>query len=134
MSLNISAFENAILRLEEGLTRYGADTSDTQIRDGLIHRFEFTYELGHKTLKRYLETTSANPAEFDAMSFQDLIRTGNERGLLLGDWSQWRVYRDMRNAVAHAYNEDKALQVVGGIAPFLAEARYLRDQLRRRLS
>lgn len=134
MSLNISAFENAILRLEEGLARYGVDTSDTQIRDGLIHRFEFTYELGHKTLKRYLETTSANPAEFDAMSFQDLIRTGNERGLLLGDWSQWRVYRDMRNAVAHAYNEDKALQVVGGIAPFLAEARYLRDELRRRLS
>ncbi|BDV37460.1 nucleotidyltransferase substrate binding protein [Methylocystis bryophila] len=66
------------------------------------------------------------------MAFQDLIRTGNERGLLLGDWPAWRKFRDMRNIVSHAYNEAKALSVVSGVEPFLAEAKYLRDQLRRR--
>lgn len=31
---------------------------------------------------RYLEQVSANPVEFDQMSFQDLIRTANEQSLL----------------------------------------------------
>jgi len=52
----------------------------------LIQRFEFTYEISHKMLCRYLEASSANPAEFDKADFQYLIRTANERGLLLGDW------------------------------------------------
>jgi len=132
VTLDISSLESAIHRLEEGLARYLGDVSDAQIRDGLIQRFEFTYELSHKMLKRYLEATSANPSEFDQMAFQDLIRTGNERGLLLGDWPAWRKFRDMRNAVNHAYNEAKALSVVAGVEPFLDEAKYLRDELKRR--
>ena len=80
----VEPFERAIQRLEEGLARYRADTSDTQIRDGLIQRFEFTYELGHKVLKRYLEYASANPEQFDEMTFQNLIRTGNEQGPVAG--------------------------------------------------
>ena len=81
----ITPFERAIQRLEEGLARYRADTSDAQIRDGLVQRFEFTNELGHRVLKRYLEYASANPEQFDEMTFQDLIRTANEQGLLLGE-------------------------------------------------
>ncbi len=94
--LDLAPLTRAIDRLSEGWVRYQQDTSDTQIRDGLIQRFEFTYEISHKMLKRHLEVTSANPAEFDYMSFQDLIRMGNERGLLSGGWPEWRNYRDMR--------------------------------------
>ena len=99
------------------------------IRDSLIQRFEFTYEISHKMLKRFLEATSANPAEFDAMNFQDLVRSGNERQLLLGDWSQWRTYRDMRARTSHTYDEEVALLVVAGIPAFLNEARHLLLQL-----
>ncbi|MDK4574110.1 nucleotidyltransferase substrate binding protein [Kingella kingae] len=42
--------------MQEGWQRYLQDTSDTQIRDGLIQRFEFTYEISHKILKRYSPT------------------------------------------------------------------------------
>ncbi len=131
--LNLTPLARAIDRLEEGWQRYQQDTSDTQIRDGLIQRFEFTYEISYKTLKRFLEATSANPAEFDAMSFQDLIRTANEHGLLLGTWPDWRRHRDMRAKTSHTYDETVALDVVGGIPGFLAEARYLHDQLTARL-
>lgn len=48
--------QKASKRLNEGLIRYQDDITDEQIRDGLIQRFESTYELSHKTLKRYLET------------------------------------------------------------------------------
>ena len=130
----IAPFERAIQRLEEGLARYQADTGDTQIRDGLVQRFEFTYELGHKVLKRYLEYASANPEQFDEMTFQDLIRTANEHGLLLRDWTDWRGFRDMRARTSHTYNEDVAVEVVEGIPRFVEEAVYLRDRLRRRLA
>ena len=131
--VEISPFERAIQRLEEGLARYQADTSDTQIRDGLVQRFEFTYELGHTVLKRYLKHASANPEQFDGMEFQDLIRTGNEQGLLLGEWPDWRGFRQMRGKTSHTYNEDIALEVVGDIPRFLEEAIFLRDRLRERL-
>ena len=130
----ITPFERAIQRLEEGLARYRADTSDAQIRDGLVQRFEFTYELGHRVLKRYLEYASANPEQFDEMTFQDLIRTANEQGLLLGDWPDWRGFRDMRARTSHTYKEDVALEVVAGIPRFVEEAIYLRDKLRERLA
>ncbi len=132
MALDLTPLVNAVERLREGLTRYLADTSDTQIRDGLIQRFEFTYELSHKMLKRCLETASANPTEFDNADFQYLIRSGNEQGLLLSDWSQWRQYRDMRGKTSHTYDEEVARVVVAGIPDFLKEAQFLLGQLRKR--
>ena len=107
--------------------------SDTQIRDGSIQRFEFTYELSHKLLKRYLESVSPSPGEYDAADFQYPIRSGNEQGLLLGDWPVWRKYRDMRSKTSHTYDEKVALEVVEGIAPFLEEARHLVQQINARL-
>jgi len=133
MKLDISALERAVARLEEGLLRYHQDITDDQIRDGLIQRFEFTYELSHKLLKRYLEAASASPQIFDAMAFQDQIRSGNEQGLLLGDWPRWKIYRDLRARTSHTYDEVQALEVVAGIPAFLDEAKFLRDQLLRRL-
>jgi nucleotidyltransferase substrate binding protein (TIGR01987 family) len=132
--LDIRSFDKAVDRLREGLDRYQRDPTDTQIRDGLIQRFEFTYELGHKMLKRYLEATSASPEQYDAMPFADLIRSGNEQGLLLGDWPRWRTYREMRSRTSHTYDEEVALAVVSGIPDFLEEAAHLREQLRARLA
>ena len=131
---DIQPLENAIRRLEEALTAYQADIGNDIIRDGLVQRFEFTYELSHKMLKRYLEYAAATPELLDQMSFQDLIRTGSEQGLLLGDWPRWRGYRDMRSRTSHTCDEGVALTVVAGIPAFLEEARYLRDRLRDRLA
>ena len=133
VKLDITSLNNAVHRLREGLERYLSDTSDIQISDGLIQRFEFTYEISHKMVKRFLEMTSANPADFDEMNFQDIIRTANERNILNGDWSSWRVYRDMRARTSHAYDEDVAIQVVKGIPGFLAEAEFLLQCLQNEL-
>ena len=130
IQLDLTPLDNAIARLDEGWTRYQRDVSDIQIRDGLIQRFEFTYEISHKMLRRFLELTSANPAEFDGMAFQDMIRTGNERGLLLGDWPAWRKYREMRSRTSHTYNEEVAIEVVKGIPAFQREAAHLLQRLR----
>lgn len=129
--LDPSPLQRAVDRLREGWVRYQQDIADEQIRDGLIQRFEFTYEVSHKLLRRFLEATSANPVEFDGMNFQDLIRSGNERGWLLGDWPAWRSYREMRSKTSHTYNEQIAKEVVAGIPGFIDEAAHLFEQLRR---
>lgn len=131
---DISSLENAIERLREGLARYQRDISDAQIRDGLIQRFDFTYEISHRLLKRYLEFASPTPGQYDMMPFQDVIRSANEQGLLLGDWPRWRLFRDMRSKTSHTDDEPVALEVVTGIPAFLEEAIHLQNQLRARLT
>ena len=129
MRLDLTPLSNAVKRLDEGLVRYLENTADTQIRDGLIQRFEFTYELSHKMLRRHLESSAANPTEFDGADFQYLIRTACEQGLLLSDWVQWRKFREMRSKTSHTYDEDVALEVVSGIPAFLNDARHLLESL-----
>ena len=134
IDLSIEPFEKAIVSLEQALDRHGQDPSDDLIRDACIQRFEFTYEIAHKTLKRHLEQVSPNPAEFDGMPFADLIRSANERSLLRGDWPAWRRYRDMRAKTSHTYDEAVAIEVVAGIPAFVDEVRHLRDELARRVN
>jgi nucleotidyltransferase substrate binding protein (TIGR01987 family) len=124
---------NAIDRLREGLARHLSEPADDQLRDGLIQRFEFTYELCHRMLRRLIRQSAASPEEVDRMAFQDLIRTANQQGLLLGDWTAWRRYRDSRARTSHAYHAKTAEEVAESIPGFLIEAEYLRDELRKRL-
>jgi nucleotidyltransferase substrate binding protein (TIGR01987 family) len=129
MSLDISPLVNAVDRLEEGLVRYERDISDAQIRDGLIQRFEFTYDLAHRILRRTMEMLAANPEAIDRMSFPELIRSAREQDLIASGWPVWREWRAMRNITSNTYNETKALQVAKGIPAFLFEARSLVERL-----
>jgi nucleotidyltransferase substrate binding protein (TIGR01987 family) len=134
VKLDITALSNALMRLREGLARCEREPTDEQLRDGLIQRFEFTYELSHKMLRRYLRETSPSPEEFDGMSFADLIRAGSAHGLLHGDWATWRRFREMRARTSHVYDSRAALAVVAAIPEFLQEAEYLCGELQRRLA
>ena len=134
MKLDITSLGNAVRRLREGLARYERETADEQIRDGLIQRFEFTYELSHKMLRRYLKETSASPDDIDRMPFADLVRTANAQGLLRGDWPVWRRFREMRARTSHTYDAKVASQVASAIPAFLEEAEHLYAELQRRLA
>ena len=130
--LDFISLRNALARLKEGYARYESDFSDIQIRDGLIQRYESTYEISHKMLKRHLEMTSANPEAFDALPFADLIRTANEQSLLKSDWSAWKVFREMRAKTSHTYDEDIAQTVVKIIPAFIDEIEFLVRQFDQR--
>jgi nucleotidyltransferase substrate binding protein (TIGR01987 family) len=123
-----------VQRLREGLARCQREPGDEQVRDGLIQRFEFTYELSHRMIKRYLTETAASPDNIERMPFADLIRTGNAEGLLRGEWAAWRRFREMRTRTSHTYDAKAALQVVAAIPAFLEEAEHLCAELQRRLA
>ncbi|MBF0191538.1 MAG: nucleotidyltransferase substrate binding protein [Magnetococcales bacterium] len=133
MDLDISSFSKAVERLSEGLEELGQYPELSSIRDGVIQRFEFTYELAHKTLRRYLSMSVASKKEIDEMAFPDLIRTGNEQGLLLSDWPVWKSYRQSRNDTSYAYDEEKAQRVMDKIPAFLKDSRFLLEQLQKRI-
>jgi nucleotidyltransferase substrate binding protein (TIGR01987 family) len=132
--VDIEPLAKAVFRLREGLQRHQREVTDDQLRDGLIQRFEYTYELCHRLLRRFIRETSASPDDVDRMAFQDLIRTANQQNLLLGDWPAWHRHRDLRARTSDVYREETAQQVAAAIPAFLAEAEYLRDQLQARLA
>jgi nucleotidyltransferase substrate binding protein (TIGR01987 family) len=134
MTLDPAPLGNAVHRLREGLLRHQREPKDEQVRDGLIQRFEFTYELSHRTLKRYIKENAASPDEIERMPFADLIRTGKAQGVLLSDWPAWRRFREMRTRTSHTYDAKAASQVVAGIPAFLKEAEHLFAELQRRLA
>jgi nucleotidyltransferase substrate binding protein (TIGR01987 family) len=134
MSLDITSLGKAVRRLREGLERHKREPTDEQIRDGLIQRFEFTYELTHKMLKRYLKETAASPDEIGRMPFADLVRSGNAQGLLRSDWPAWRRFREMRARTSHTYDAKVASQVASAIPGFLEEAEHFYAELQRRLA
>jgi len=134
IKLDITSLGNAVRRLREGLARSEREPADEQLRDGLIQRFEFTYELSHKMLRRYLKKTAASPNEIERMPFADLIRAASAQGLLCSDWPVWRRFREMRARTSHTYDSTVAAQVAAEIPAFLREAEHLYAELQRRLA
>jgi nucleotidyltransferase substrate binding protein (TIGR01987 family) len=128
MPLILSSLERAISSLQRALDRSLKHPEDEEVRDAVIQRFEYTYELCWKLLKRRLEADSPSPDLFDGMSFKDLIRTGAESGYIAAP-DKWFEYREQRNKTVHIYDELEAQQVYQAVLGFTADARMLYERL-----
>ena len=85
------------------------------LRDGVIQRFEFTFELSWKMLKRYLEEFGLE--KVDGLNNRDLFRVGFEQGLI-DDPEAWFYYLKMRNQSSHIYDVNKAMAVFAAAREF----------------
>ena len=130
--LDLTSFRAALASLQRGLTRWqSGGMQDEELRDACIQRFEYTFELSWRMLKRRLELDLPDAQVVDAMSYRDLIRAGLERALLR-DADAWMVFRDKRNITSHTYNAAKAADVAASIPAFTVHAADLLDQLQAR--
>lgn len=68
-------------------------------KEGLIQRFEYTFELAWKTLKDYLEAQEV-PANFP----REVIKLAFHYNLIQ-DGEVWMDMLEKRNLMAHTYNE-----------------------------
>lgn len=101
--------KKAYTRLKEVSDLY--DGKDDIIRDSLIQRFEFTYELTHKTLSefmKYLGVTLEN-------SFPRTIFKKAYVNNLISDDQVWINLLHDRNQTSHIYNENLANEVANRI-------------------
>lgn len=138
MTLDLTSLKGAIAQLEDALRYCNSDLAKgdaklaLHLRAAAIQAFEFTYELSYKMLKRYLESTEANPAIVDEMNFNDIIRRGYEIGLLKAELEEWKEFRKDRGTTSHAYDEEKAKDVFESIPDFLVEAKSLCAEIEKR--
>ncbi|OUD13330.1 nucleotidyltransferase substrate binding protein [Thioflexithrix psekupsensis] len=68
--LDLSTLTKALDSLERAIERSKSVPEDTEIRDSVIQRFEYSYELSWKMMKRQLEIDSPTPV--DVMGFKDI--------------------------------------------------------------
>lgn len=127
--IDFTALEKAVAALTEAVEARAAAPDDAFIRDASIQRFEFTYEVAHKMVRRHLAATEPSADAVRALSFPDLMRLAWQRGLLASDWRTWQTFRTARNATSHAYDAAKAEEVAAIIPAFLGEARHLLAKL-----
>lgn len=116
MRERIAVFLRAWRRLEEAAKQ----PKDEFIRDSVIQRFEFTYELAWNMLKQRLDAegiTVRTPRE----TWQQALLAG-----LIVDGNRWTDMQKMRNLTSHTYDEALADQVYGFV---LAEGLGLFEQL-----
>ena len=126
--------EKALTSLKEAWDEYQKNTSNTFVRDSVIQRFEYTFELSHKILRRFLSETESSRAEISEMFFNELIRLGCKRGLLLNDLEVWDKYRKSRNLTSHNYDEFNADNITVIIPVFIEDIEYELAKIKERLN
>lgn len=100
---------------------------DEIVRDATIQRFEYTYELAWKMIKRHLEWAGASEA--DSLTRKELFREAARVGLL-ADAETWFEYHQARNLTSHTYDELKAEEAYTAARSFAVDARRLLDELK----
>ena len=101
-------FERAFQQLTAAVVRLD-ELSDLE-KEGLIQRFEYTFELAWKTLKDYLESQDVI-AKFP----RDVVRQSFHYELIV-DGDIWMDMLEKRNLIADTYNEENfrtAIESIG---------------------
>ena len=128
MTISTYPFTQALSSLIRALSRSAKDPSDLEVRDACIQRFEYTYELCIKLIKRYIEQEMPLSQQIDRLNYRDLVRVAFEIGLIQ-DVDKWFQYREARNQTSHAYDENKAQTVYQVLPEFAIQATFLLEQL-----
>lgn len=112
MLQKIENYQNAVKRLEEAIARYQAAPDDTLYRDGLIQRFEFTFELAWKSLKEYMEDQGVM---MTIVSPRSVLKEAYSMGIINGP-ELWNEAVDSRNLMSHIYDESTAVAIADRVS------------------
>ena len=106
--------KDAVLRLEEAI----AQPENDMLRDSVIQRFEFSFELAWKTLQLYLERQG-----LEAGSPRQALKSAFAQGIISSEDEAdvWLKMQEDRNLTTHTYNEDLAKAIYKRIATTYVE-------------
>ncbi|HIU40899.1 MAG TPA: nucleotidyltransferase substrate binding protein [Candidatus Aphodocola excrementigallinarum] len=77
---------------------------DEALRDSIIKKFEYTFELSWKTIKAYLEEEG-----YEEMSSPRKVLKQAFESNIIADEEVWSNMLEARNSTAHTYDEEKAI-------------------------
>ena len=103
----IDYFRSALERLKESSE---VVVTDSVIMDGVIQRFEFTFELAWKTLKAFMEYKGFSVP----VSPRDILKDAYAAGIIEEGDAFIKMLTD-RNISSHTYDEEMAHELYGRI-------------------
>ena len=105
LKYSLDKLGNAIQRLEEGVKK----SKDQLDRDGVIQRFELTFELLWKTLRLFLLEEG-----IITKSPKDSLKEGFKFGLIKNEETFLDMLED-RNQTSHIYSEEVSIEIFNRI-------------------
>ena len=103
-------FQKALQQLTTGLLTY-PNLNELE-KDGIIQRFEFTFELAWKTLQDYFAQESGY---VDVKGPRTVLKQAIQDNLL-EDGHVWLQMLDNRNLLTHVYDEEESRQILADVA------------------
>lgn len=107
-SSKLQNFTKAVAKLKEGLNQY--DNTNELQRDGIIQRFEFSFELAWKTLKEIFEEEGLIGLNSPKMVLKEAFSAG-----LISEEKIWMNMLMDRNTTSHVYDEGTAIEICKNI-------------------
>ncbi|MGD0466335.1 MAG: nucleotidyltransferase substrate binding protein [Gammaproteobacteria bacterium] len=132
MAIILSPLKKAFLSLTTAVDRAKLNPSDLEVRDACIQRFEYTYELAIKIIKRFIKEEQSATENINQLNFRDLLRLAGEIGLI-NTVEPWFEFREARNQTSHTYDDNKATEVFKVIINFIPHIQTLIEQLNQRI-
>jgi len=127
----IMYFERALERFRIVVAerdRWVAEGNGDIVLDVAVKRFEFTYEMAWKALKRFLDYLG-----IDARAPRPVFKEAYAQGLL-SDEQVWLDMIEMRNLSSHVYDEQEISRILLELERYLAAFDSLLKQLRKTLT
>ena len=117
--VKLEDLKSALSRLKDGI---GIAKNDLD-RDGVIQRFEFTFELVWKAIQEH-----ARLSGLDVVSPRDAFRVAADLKLIENP-EEWFVFLKDRNETAHLYSESRAREIFSHIPTFIKNVESLVSKL-----
>lgn len=122
--VNLSILADALKTLQDILNQ----PMNEYVRDGVIQRFEYTFELSWKTMQRVLKLQGV-----DTGSPTQVIRAAAKAGFIESA-DDWMEFAKSRNLVSHSYSRKTAEQVYQTARGFPAYVETLLKKLRHEIN
>ncbi|TAK72703.1 MAG: nucleotidyltransferase [Gammaproteobacteria bacterium] len=104
-------FERAFILLRSALEQKSLGEFSDLEKEGIVQRFEYTYELAWKTLKDYLEYTGV---VLEQITPRQVIKEAFAANVI-HDGKVWIEMLEHRNLMSHTYNQktfEKAIEAI----------------------
>ena len=129
---SVENFGSALDRLEEALAVPLDEQMGKALRDAVILRFMFVYELSWKTLRRFLIYDKVPPVDIGTP--RDVMSKAFQAYWIQDD-HLWLNMADHRNLLVHTYNEDLAKEMYDRVkSAYAPEFRRLYEFLNQKFS
>jgi nucleotidyltransferase substrate binding protein (TIGR01987 family) len=126
-----SNFRKAMEKLKDAINEYEEEEMSDLEKEGLVQRFEYTFELAWKTLQDFLYQRGYVDIKGPTLVLKQAFQDG-----YITDERTWRKMKEARELTSHTYDEDRANEIVEKIvlefwAPLLQLMKRLDDEMKK---